>query len=214
MLIDWETVLNTIVVSLAASASVAFLAKALTKHALAYNLETHKALLQTNSSKEVEQLKAALQKAAIEHQVQFTRLHERRGQVIADVYSRLEAVHSCSRRWAAAGSIAERPELREQAGTAILELETFFHSHAIWLDKDTSDAISSILDDFRGVLLDISLTADGSIPSENLSGTLFRSLNLKIPTARSLLESRFRAILGPSSSAVPGAGVVPSDNSR
>ena len=55
-------------------------------------LETHKAQLKAQSDVEIEQLKSRLNRTALEHQVRFTNLDEKRAEVIAETYSLLRAL--------------------------------------------------------------------------------------------------------------------------
>jgi len=64
------------------------------KHEYDQKLETHKAQLKAQSDVEIEQLKSRLNIAATEHQITFTNLHERRAEVIAEMYSLLKILVS------------------------------------------------------------------------------------------------------------------------
>lgn len=48
--------------------------------------------LKSTSDAEIERLKSALQAVAVEHQIWFSKLHEKRAEVIADLYKKLVAV--------------------------------------------------------------------------------------------------------------------------
>ena len=56
-------------------------------------LETHKAQLKSQSDASLERLRADLSIATVEHNIQFTRLHEKRAEVIAETYARLTELH-------------------------------------------------------------------------------------------------------------------------
>lgn len=57
-------------------------------------LETHKAQLKAESDVALEKLRADLSIAAAERQIQFSRLHEARAEVIAETYARLTELHT------------------------------------------------------------------------------------------------------------------------
>lgn len=56
-------------------------------------LETHKAKLKAESDLEVEKLRSQLSLIAKEHEVVFSKLHEKRAEIIAKFYSKLNLVH-------------------------------------------------------------------------------------------------------------------------
>lgn len=64
------------------------------KHEYDEKLETHKSQLKAQSDVELEKLRADLSIAAAERQFKFTKLHERRAEVIAETYALLQEVHS------------------------------------------------------------------------------------------------------------------------
>src|SRR5690348_3643963 len=49
-------------------------------------LETHRAELKAQTDVEIEQLKSRLNIAALQHQIRFARLHEKRAEVISQLY--------------------------------------------------------------------------------------------------------------------------------
>ncbi len=61
------------------------------------DLESHKAGLKSESDSEIERLKGSLQLAALEHQVRFSRLHEKRAEVIEEIYLMLLSVSESAR---------------------------------------------------------------------------------------------------------------------
>ena len=60
-------------------------------------LETHKAQLKANSEVELEKLRSQLSLVVKQQEIVFSRLHERQGDVIAEIYGKLKHVqHSLS----------------------------------------------------------------------------------------------------------------------
>src|SRR5206468_522580 len=83
-----------------ASASVVvFLSKSVLKLWLDKDLETHRSDLARQSAEEVEKLRAQLAQVAVEHEVRFKRMHEKRTWVIAGIFARLETLHAAVRSW-------------------------------------------------------------------------------------------------------------------
>jgi hypothetical protein len=84
-----ETILTTFLASSASATVVVFLSKSLLKLWLDKDLEAYRAQLGRESAREVEQLRAQLQRVAVEHEVRFSRLHAKRTSVIATIFSSL-----------------------------------------------------------------------------------------------------------------------------
>lgn len=95
-------ILEIIIASVSGSAvlmgAVAWLIRSLVVHVLSEDLES---------------FKTKLQSAALEHQVRFTRLHENRASIIAELYSKLVALHDSASsfvRWYPSVGDEERRE--------------------------------------------------------------------------------------------------------
>jgi len=79
----WTTVLVTLGGQTVLLAIVAFLARSLMSSLMAKDLEAFKADLESKSNVAIERLRADLQLTAFEHQIRFSKLHERRAEVLA-----------------------------------------------------------------------------------------------------------------------------------
>lgn len=64
------------------------------KHEYDQKLEAHKVQLKAQADIEVEKLRSQLNILAAEHEIQFTRLHEKRAEVIAETYALLKNLYS------------------------------------------------------------------------------------------------------------------------
>ena len=92
MAINWGDVIKTALAIVGGSAGllavIAWLIKAVISRALVLQTETFKTKLKAEADIEIEKLKNALQMTAVEHQVRFASLHEKRAEVIAELYGR------------------------------------------------------------------------------------------------------------------------------
>lgn len=95
---DWDTFVTTLMATGFASGAFVLLAKTLSKHLLSMDLERFKADLRATNEKELEQLKAELRIAAFQQETTFARLHEKRAEVIAELYVKLDTVHEAMKR--------------------------------------------------------------------------------------------------------------------
>jgi hypothetical protein len=91
---NWQEFLATFGGQTALLAAVAYLIKTLVSSRLEKDAEAFKADLKRNSDIEIERLKNALQMTALEHQVRFSKLHERRAEVIGELSQGIQAARS------------------------------------------------------------------------------------------------------------------------
>ncbi len=91
---NWEELLKTFGGQAILLAAVGYLIKTLVSNRFERDAEAFKADLKRNADIEIEKLKNALQMAAIEHQVRFSKLHEQRAEIIGKLSQLIEEVHS------------------------------------------------------------------------------------------------------------------------
>jgi hypothetical protein len=204
-----ETILTTVLASSASASVVVFLSKSLLKLWLDKDLETHRANLARESAAEVEKLRAQLAQVALEHEVRFKRMHERRTAIIATIFAHLERLHASVRRWserqallpkddavvraAAAGAFAA------EARTAMEKLEAFYYPRAIWLERDLCDQLNHVIGALGLLLTVLQGEAVGvpvQIEGQDRTTELTTELLALVASARAALEARFRGILG------------------
>jgi hypothetical protein len=153
-------------------------------------------------AKELEDRKAELTRLTAEHQVRYTRLHERQAEVISEVYAKLEDLHDSVRFLAKlspspveAERIDELHNARQRAADASRELEHYFYRQGIWLDKETCQRIDSIIALLKRTTRGLQYHLFGwQIPDEMMD-KIEQQLDDEIPAARRLLDDRFRMIL-------------------
>jgi hypothetical protein len=73
---------------------IGFLSRSILAHFLSKDIETFKANLQIESQREITKLKSSLELIAFEHQVRFSRLHEKRGEIIATLYGKIDKLYN------------------------------------------------------------------------------------------------------------------------
>jgi hypothetical protein len=90
MSINWQDVImNLAVVTGGGTVLVgtsAWLIKTVITQKLTTEAEAFKTRIQADANIEIERLKSSLQVVAMEQQVRFTKLHEKRAEIIADLY--------------------------------------------------------------------------------------------------------------------------------
>lgn len=219
---DVEAILQTVLASTASATVVAFLAKGIIGLWLSKDLETHRAKLASESAIQVEQLRGQLERVATEHQVRFSRAHEKRTFLIATIYSHIERIHAPLRQWHLFQQVmkdikdveGEQAPLSEQdkasrqrraaelaakARPAVAELEAFYRPRAIWLGRDLCAHIDALIDSLNILLLMLDAEARGAPMTEqgkDNSYELATNFSNVAAATRAALEDRFRAVLG------------------
>ncbi len=102
--------------------------------------------LQSSADVEIERLRASLQQVATEHQIRFAKLHERRAEVIEELYKRL--VHARSDAAIYILGDARNKDLAAETNEKMLELYRFITLKRIYLP----DRICALLDQFESTL--------------------------------------------------------------
>jgi hypothetical protein len=93
MTINWQDVIVAVFTTIGGGAvllgAAAYLIRAALTQRLLLDAEGFKSQLKASADAEVERLKVSLQMSALEHEVRFSKLHEKRAEVIAELYGRL-----------------------------------------------------------------------------------------------------------------------------
>ena len=196
-----ETILATILATGASAVVLAYLSRTLLRHWLDKDLESYKANLSAEHTRGLEQHKASLARVSLEHQVRFTRLHDRRARIIARVYAKLDQVHLAMREWTRTMRIGQRRDmskLRDNALTARNDFLEYYWRNAIWLERGICDAINDIIGQLDEPIYDFMVDVDDKGFPNDRKAWLAASekLTKDVPKARQAIEKRFRAILG------------------
>ncbi|HKM83375.1 MAG TPA: hypothetical protein VJY15_20750, partial [Candidatus Acidoferrum sp.] len=113
---------------------------------LSKEAEEFKVQVESRAAVEVERLKASLQLAATEHQIQFSKLHEKRALVVAELYSRLVVTLRTAREFIF-GDVQD-PERSAKAQEEVWELYRFIELNRIYFPE----TVCTLLDKFESKL--------------------------------------------------------------
>jgi hypothetical protein len=151
-------------------------------------------------SKDLERFKSTLAMAAYEHQIRFSRLHEKRAKVIEETYANLVDLYDVSIRF-----LDRFPYKQREEATAIVQdvlkatsrFMTHFERHRIYFDSEVSGKIirlnEAILDALNVPLGD---AIGAPHVGECLSRDFINEMKDRIPPIKTDLENAFREILG------------------
>jgi hypothetical protein len=200
-MIDWTAVATNIVTSSVAIGVVGLVARSIFTHGMDKDLERYKHELKSKSDLEIERVKNELKMAELEHSVRFSRLHERRADVIATLYKYMVESY-----WAVYGFVADNG-VDEQDGTLALKLITesynYFEVHRLYLPYSHGEVIKLFFGRLRKIASEIRDVMrrgprDDSMADEQIEklNNAIRDLEGSIAKSREMLESEFRELLG------------------
>lgn len=144
-----------------------------------------------------ERLRSELERERFEHQTRFGTIYNRQANIIANIYARLEQAHLAFQRLVFEGRGPDKAHLKE-AEQAYRELTEYYWKRAIWLDAATCNAMNEILAKFHSLHLDLTINVDAAgNPLDKATGkAVVKEVNEEIPRARTILQERFRRLLG------------------
>ncbi len=167
------------------------------KSRLTKDVEDFKNQLTKETTRETENLKSQLQITAKEREIQFSKLHEKRAEIICDFYQLIyeadKSIRALEYRVKNNNDEGMLEKSAQEAHEACIAALDFFEKHKLYLSKDLSDKIHRILS-----------TMELTSLSYNYSDSLLRSNGLeiytkqkeKIATIMEGLEQEFRIMLG------------------
>ena len=163
-------------------------------------LETHKVQLKSQADVEVERLKSSLSVIAAEQNTKFGKLHERRVQAIADIYSRLKKLHDCLadyvKPFEASGG-PSREDRRTAVITAFEELMPYFSQNQIFLPKKIAELIEKAQMEMVQIANLFTYTVDLPANPDTLKWIeITERFNNDVRQALSGLEGEIRVALG------------------
>ena len=208
--VDWQSVITTAFLGIGGTAAIswagAWLMKTSLKEWLARETEAFKIQLQTSAQIELENLKNSLQMAATEHQVKFSRMHEKRAEVIEEVFKRLTLIQQSAERFVLTSENSPDLQHKDEWNNIrhnLIEYSGYIEQHRIFLPKEVCELLKDHL-----VHINKTVHLAGAYggkhylnpASEQRSAEAFTkaydAFNVDIPAAKQILESEFRKILG------------------
>jgi hypothetical protein len=182
----WIDLLKTVLPESVLIAAVAWLAKAITTHRL---------------TKDVERFKSDLLIEATRDNTVFSRLHERRAEVIAEVYAALVAAENGVRYYFNPLGAPSPPPTITLAGVALdamWRLQKTADEHRVWFMPDTAAKIDGVVSALRTAWNKGAIGGRYEEPNERVSAMIDESWSMiseTVPELRATLESEFRDLL-------------------
>ena len=200
-MIDWNTVIATLLASSTMLGIMGFVAKGIITQLLSRDIEKYKA----NNQIEIERFRAELERSAFEHQTRYQSLHIKRAETIAELYELLVQASidlASFTNFYQEGGVTlqiEKGQKAVESGRALFE---FFEKKRIYFKQDSCERISSFILELRKVLIDFGPVLDDLVNLSNGKerteqwAIVLEELNNKLPPIKNEIEQEFRKILG------------------
>lgn len=207
MAINWQDVVISVFTTVGGGAvllgAAAYLIKTSISHRLAQETETFKAQLKAKSDAEIERLKNSLQIAALEHQIRFSKLHERRAEIIAELYKQLVEVDRDSRLfvYSGYGPVDRKEQFNDIAGRNI-DFIQFINVNRIYIPLHVCELLDRYIMAMRSVVIDVNIYREVDVLSEKMREQdevlrkAYSSVEKEIPKMKEAIDQEFRTILG------------------
>lgn len=199
---DWNTFVTTLSATGFASAAFVFLAKILSNHLLAVDLEHFKAELKATNDKELERLRADLRIAAFQQETTFAKLHEKRAEVIAELYAKLATVHGAMHdllnplEMDAGAGRGQREKVAAEAGNAFSH---YYNAHQIYFEDHLCELLKSFNQDMMKAWvthIHNPTSGEGGMSRWDKRVDAWERLRKQVPPIRQEIERSFRQLLG------------------
>jgi len=151
--------------------------------------------------RDLERYRANLKREEIEHQIRYSLIHERKAEVIANIYAGLV---NAKRKMAQLVFIFQPGDQnlrqkKQNAADACNNVDDYFNEHRLYLDRVTADKVESILIKMKEAFIDFDTAQDGDDYKPDTTGFWKQAndqIKNEIPPLLGELESEFRTILG------------------
>ena len=164
-------------------------------------LEVHKAELKASSDIEIEKLRSELGRIALEHGVKYTALHEKRGEVLAELYRRIRAYTKATSQFSAEFEFegdSDKNELAKIASEKSSEFRSFYLENKIYFTSEVCEKIDELWNQSWDVIRKFGFWLNRNNENKKLDAwekaADFSRENL--PLLLESIEDEFREILG------------------
>lgn len=203
----WQTILLAFGGNAALLAVLGILGKSFLDKLIVRDTKQFEIDIQAKSDVAIERLKGELQLKTIEHQVRFSRLHEKRGEVVAELYG-----HLVESLWEAESflSLMEwtgEPDKKEKYSIAmnkLVELYQYFDKHRIYLPSELCVSLEALFMQVRTLVIALGVYVQIKEPLNDHTYEQkqkawkegWEAIKKEVPLARQSLENEFRLLLG------------------
>lgn len=203
----WQTILLAFGGNAALLAILSFLGKSFLDKLIIRDTKQFESDLKAKSDMAIEHLKNELQIKTIEHQIRFSRLHEKRAAVIAELYE-----HLVEALWEAESFLSpmewtgepNKVEKHKKSMNTLLKLYRYFDRQRIYLPHEVCASLEAFIHNVRSHVINFGgwveyknyeLTGDSSTEKHDAWKSGWDAIKNQVPVAREKLENEFRSLL-------------------
>jgi hypothetical protein len=204
----WQTILFAFGGNAALLAVLGILGKSFLDKVIVRDTKQFENDLKAKSDSAIEHLKNELQIRTIEHQVRFSRLHEKRADVIAELYG-----HLVESLWEAESFLSpiewvgepSKREKHQKSMNKLVELYRYFDKHKIYLPPEVCASLEDLVQHIRSQVIkfgiwvrleDHELSDESHTLKNDAWDSGWDAIKNQVPLARESLENEFRSLLG------------------
>lgn len=204
----WQTILLAFGGNAALLAVLAWAVKSLTSQWLTKDLEKFKISIKAEADAKTEQLKNNLQMSALEHNVKFSKLHEKRAEVVAEVYSLLVQAYWDISSFASPMEWVGEPNKQEKYVTAmnsVADFYKYFDKHRIYIPEDVCQKLHEFVQGMRQKAIGFGVYVryeDAAMPEHQMKNkhdawtAAWDYVEKQVPEAKTALETHLRQLIG------------------
>ena len=201
-MIDWATVATNIVTSSVAIGVVGFVARSIFTHGIDKDLERYKSELKSKSDFEIERLRNELKIAELEHTVRFSKLHERRADVLAKIYGLMIETEWAAHRYAY-GDTRDN-DLAIDALDKITALRMEYERNRLYLPESAREKLGQFISKYFSIasalrIFFVGIESPTMKMREDQNAKMLevvRAFDSEVPAMKFALDSEFRKLLG------------------
>ncbi|MBL8288273.1 MAG: hypothetical protein JNL85_09850 [Rubrivivax sp.] len=205
----WDSVFLALGGNALMLAALAWLSRSFLSHTLTKDVERFKSQLTAEAAVASARLTHDLHLVAQEHQVLVSKLHEKRAEVVAEVYGLLVEAHWACQDFASLVEWVGEPPKKEKYSVAMnkaAEFYRYFDKNRIYLPAGLCSQLEDFLRAMRGVVIDFGVHTrkdESGLHNEALERKYeawtraAKYFDSEAPKARAALEDALRAIVGP-----------------
>ena len=204
---NWIEVIQNLGAFLIGSGILGYFGKNIFEYYLDRSIDKYRLLLDKERQEYMQQLQLITQK----HQIQYSKLHNDRADVIKLLYQKLVTMEQSMRDYMSPirfGGEYSREQMKELAGKAAQEFFNYFSSNEIFFDK----TICTLIGEMHKLYLDAwveftiyddeatreAVTTDRDLRKERAKvwKSTWDKIDMKIPPIKDKLKNQFRDLLG------------------
>lgn len=186
--------------------AIAWLAKKIITQQLSKDMEIFKSQLQKESQREIESLKSHLALTAYEHQVLFSRMHQKRADVVEETYADLVELQRAASDFVRLYQSSDDAKNREHIHSlweAAGKFVNHFEKHRIYFNADVCGKIAGMnqkLSEATSILVTFSVGSKTiHVSFEEALDQWEKAMDVlekEVPPIKTALEDTFRELLG------------------